>query len=101
VIHKLINSIWNREELPDQWKELNILLSRLSPYTEKIIDNHQCRFQRNKSTTDKIFCIHKVLEKKWENNETVHQLFIDFREEGNTVQYSHRVWCTHEISQAD
>jgi hypothetical protein len=21
VIHKLINSIWNTEELPDQWKE--------------------------------------------------------------------------------
>jgi hypothetical protein len=21
VIHKLINSIWNKEELPDQWKE--------------------------------------------------------------------------------
>jgi hypothetical protein len=20
-IHKLINSIWNKEELPDQWKE--------------------------------------------------------------------------------
>jgi hypothetical protein len=21
VIHKLINSIWNKEELPDEWKE--------------------------------------------------------------------------------
>jgi hypothetical protein len=21
VIHKLANSIWNKEELPDQWKE--------------------------------------------------------------------------------
>jgi hypothetical protein len=21
VIHKLINSIWNKEKLPDQWKE--------------------------------------------------------------------------------
>jgi hypothetical protein len=21
VIHKLINSVWNKEELPDQWKE--------------------------------------------------------------------------------
>jgi hypothetical protein len=24
-IHKLINSIWNKEELPDQWKEYIIL----------------------------------------------------------------------------
>jgi hypothetical protein len=25
VIHKLINSIWNKEELPDQWKEFVIV----------------------------------------------------------------------------
>jgi hypothetical protein len=25
VIHKLINSIWNKEELPDQWKEFIIV----------------------------------------------------------------------------
>jgi len=24
-IHKLINSIWNKEELPDEWKELIIV----------------------------------------------------------------------------
>jgi hypothetical protein len=30
-----------------------------------------------RSTTDQIFCIHQILEKKWEYNETVHQLFID------------------------
>jgi sorting nexin-29 len=25
VIHKLVNSIWNKEELPDQWKESIII----------------------------------------------------------------------------
>jgi hypothetical protein len=25
AIHKLINSIWNKEELPDQWKQSTIL----------------------------------------------------------------------------
>jgi hypothetical protein len=29
-------------------------------------------------TTDQIFCIHQIMEKKWEYNETVHKLFIDF-----------------------
>jgi hypothetical protein len=73
-IHKLVNSIWNKEELPNQWKETiivpahkksdkngcnyrgisllstsyknlsNILLSRLSPYVDGIIRDHQCGF---------------------------------------------------------
>jgi hypothetical protein len=30
----------------------NILLSRLSPYVDEIIGNHQCGFRRNRSTTD-------------------------------------------------
>jgi hypothetical protein len=33
----------------------------------------------NRSTTDQIFCIYQILEKKWEYSETVHQLFIDFK----------------------
>ena len=70
-IHKRIVSIWNKEELPEEWKESiivpihkkgdktdcnnyrgisrlptmykilsNILLSRLTPYTEEIIGDH-------------------------------------------------------------
>ena len=77
-IHKLIISIWNKEELPEEWKEpiilpvyekdnktdfsncrglsflpatyiilSNILLSRLTPYAEEIIGDHQCRFRHN------------------------------------------------------
>jgi hypothetical protein len=95
VFHKLINSIWNKEELPDQWKESiiipvhkkgekpdcnnycgisllstsykilsNILLSRLSPYIDEIIGDHECGFLCNISTIDQIFCIHQVLEIK-------------------------------------
>jgi hypothetical protein len=96
-IHKLINCIWNKEELPEQWKECiivpiykkgdkmyysnyqgisllstsyktlsNIFLSRLTPYVEEIIGDHQCGFRLNRSTTDQIFCIRQILEKKWE-----------------------------------
>jgi len=74
-INKLINSIWNKDELPEEWKESiiapiyneddktecrnykgisllseaykilsNILLSRLSPYAEKFLGDHQCGF---------------------------------------------------------
>ena len=72
AIHKLIISIWNKEELPEEWKESiivpihkkgdktdcnnyrgisllpttykslsNILLSRLIPYAEEVIGDHQ------------------------------------------------------------
>ena len=104
AIHKLVISIWNKEELPEEWKELiivpiykkgdktdcnnyrgisllpttykilsNILLSRLIPYADEIIGDYQCGFRRNRSTTDHIFCIRQILEKKWEYNESVHQ----------------------------
>ena len=110
AIHKLIIFIWNKEELPEEWKESiivpiykkgdktdcnnyrgisllpttykilsNILLSRLIPYAEEGIGDHQCGFRRNRSTTDHIFCIRQILEKKLEYNEEVHQNFIDFK----------------------
>jgi hypothetical protein len=64
---KLINSVRNTEELPDQWKETiivpinkkgdktdcnntsykilsNIFLSRLGPYIDEIIGDQQCGF---------------------------------------------------------
>jgi hypothetical protein len=109
--------IWNKEELPHQWKEStvvpihkkgdktdcsnyrgtsllstsykilsNILLSRLIPYADEIIGDHQCGFQCNRSMTDQIFYIRQILEKKWEYNGTVHQLFIEFKKAYNSVR---------------
>ena len=79
AIHKLIIAIWNKEELPEEWKESvivpihkkgektecnnyrgisllpttykilsNILLSRLIPYAEEIMGDHQCGFRCNR-----------------------------------------------------
>jgi hypothetical protein len=104
-IHKLIRSIWNKEELPEEWTESitvpiyekgdktncsnyssmsrlstmykilsTILSSRLSPYAEEIIGDHQCGFRRQRSTTDYIFCIRRILEKKRKNNEALYIL---------------------------
>jgi hypothetical protein len=59
-------------------------------------------FDVNRSANDQIFCIRQILEKKWEYNETVHQLFIDFKKAYDSVrrevQYSHRVLGTHETN---
>jgi len=48
--------------------------------------DHQCGFQRNRSTTDHIACISQILEKKWEYNEAVHQLFIGFKTAYDSVR---------------
>jgi sorting nexin-29 len=64
----------------------NILLSRLIPYAEEIMGDYQLGFRRNRSTTDHILCIRQILEKKWEHNEAVYQLFIDFKKAYNSVR---------------
>jgi hypothetical protein len=102
-IHKLIKLISNKEELPHQRKESNvvpihkkadksecsnywgipllptsykissnILPSRLIPYGDEIIGNHQSVFQRSRSVTYQIFYMRQILEEKWEYNSTVH-----------------------------
>ena len=48
--------------------------ARLTPYANEIIEDHQCGFRCNRSTTDRIFFIRQTLEKKWECNEAVRQL---------------------------
>jgi len=73
--------------LPTTYKILfNILLSRLIPYVKEIIGYHQCGFSCNWWTTDHIFHICQILEKKWEYNKEVHQLFIDFKKAYDSVR---------------
>jgi hypothetical protein len=116
-IQRLICCIWNKEELPQMWKEsiivpiykqgdktdcnnyrgisllstayrilFNILLARLTPNVNEIFGDHQCGFRRNRSTMDQIFYIRQILEKKWEYNGTVHQLFIDFKKAYDSIK---------------
>ena len=73
--------------MPTTYKILsNILLSRLIPYTKEIIGDHQSGFRRNRSNIDHIYSIRQILEKKWEYNEEVHQLFVDFKKAYDSVR---------------
>jgi len=58
----------------------------LIPYAEEIIGDHQCGYLRNRSATDDIFCIRQIFEKKWEYNEEVNYLFIDFKKACDSVR---------------
>jgi hypothetical protein len=49
-----------------RWKLLGIII-------------HVFGVRRNRSNTNITFCIGDILEKKWEYNEAVHQLFMDFK----------------------
>jgi hypothetical protein len=63
----------------------NIIPARLTPYVNKVTGDHQCGFRRNRSTADQIFSIRQILEKKWEYNGMVHQLFIAFKKAYDSV----------------
>jgi hypothetical protein len=63
----------------------NILHSRLIPYADEIIGDYQCGFQCN-SSTDQIFYIRQIVEKKWEYKGTVHQLLTDFKKAYDSIR---------------
>jgi hypothetical protein len=117
AIHKLINSVWNKEELPDQWKESiivpvnekgdktdcnkyrgisllstlykmlsNILHSWLSPYIDEITVDRQCGFDVTVQLLIRLSAFIRYWRKKCEYNETVHQLFIDFKKTYDSVR---------------
>jgi hypothetical protein len=62
-----------------------ILAKRLNPYTEEILGDYQRGFRRDRSTTDQIFVLKNILEKCYEYNITLHQLFIDFKQAYDSV----------------
>jgi len=73
--------------LPATYKILsNILLSRLTPHEEEIIEDHECEFRPERPTNDNMFCIHQILEKKRGYNEAVHQLFTVFKKACDSVR---------------
>jgi len=73
--------------LPTTYKILsNILLLRLTPYANEIIGDNESGFPHNRSTTHQILCICETHKTKWEYNEAVHQLFIDFKKAYDSVR---------------
>jgi hypothetical protein len=63
----------------------SILLSTLSPYLDENIGDHPCGFRRNRSILIK-FLHSSDTGEKWGYNETVHQLFVDFKKSYESVR---------------
>jgi hypothetical protein len=51
----------------------------------KLLGISNVNFNINRSTTDQIFYVHQILEKKWEYNGTAHHLFTDFKKANDSV----------------
>jgi hypothetical protein len=64
----------------------DILLSSLTPHSEELFREQQCEFRRNGPTTEHIFCIRQIIEKKWECSEAECQLFISFKKVYDSVR---------------
>jgi hypothetical protein len=47
------------------------------------------------SIIDQVFCIHQILEKKWEYTSIIHQPFIDFKKAYDSVKRESIVKHSH------
>ena len=61
-------------------------LVRFENILNDVIGEYQCEFRRNSTTVNHIFSIRQILEKKWEYNKDVCQLFIDFEEAYDSIK---------------
>jgi hypothetical protein len=58
----------------------NITRRRLEPYVEIIVVEYQGDFRAGRSTIDQFFTVKQILEKCWEYNIKVYQLYVDFKQ---------------------
>jgi sorting nexin-29 len=56
-----------------------VVARRLEPFAERALGEYQCGFRRGRSTIDQVFTIRNILEKCYEYNIPVHQLFVDYK----------------------
>jgi hypothetical protein len=124
-IYELIQIIWHTEDFPEDWRTAiicpihrkgsklicnnyigmsqvftTILAKYIEPFAENILGEYQCGFRKGCSTMDHIFTIKQVLEKCYEQNINIHQLYIDFRQVFNTItkQFISEVMAKFKIS---
>jgi sorting nexin-29 len=63
-----------------------VLARRLAPVTESLLGEYQCGFRPQRSTMDSIFVVRQVLEKCYEFDVDIHQLYIDFRKAYDSIK---------------
>lgn len=57
----------------------------MQPIAESIFGDYQCEFRPGRSTIDQIFGVRQAMEKLWETDQQLLQLFIDFRQVDDSI----------------
>ena len=60
---------------------------RLEPNTENIIGEYQAGFRKGRSTIQQLFTVKQMLQKCWENNIKVYQIFVDFKQIYDSINH--------------
>ena len=76
--------------------KITTLCVELVCYVEEIIGEYQGGFRRGRSTFDRIFTMKQILEKCWDQNMDVHNLFTDFEPAHDTV-WRKEMWSEMHI----
>ena len=72
---------------------LKIILNRLKPQAEKIIDEEQAGFRVGRSTTEQIFSLRIFLEKYLQHQQGLYHVFIDLKTAFDMVWHA-ALWAT-------
>jgi sorting nexin-29 len=62
-----------------------LVAKHLEPYAEEMLGDYECGFYRGRSATDQIFSLRMILEKSYEYNVNIHQLYIDYKQAYNSI----------------
>jgi hypothetical protein len=58
----------------------------LKPYSENIIWEYQAGFRKGESTIDQLYTVRQLLNKCWEFNVDVYQVFVDFEQAYDSIE---------------
>jgi sorting nexin-29 len=84
----------------------NVLARSMEPYVEEMLGEYQSGFRRGRSTTDNIFSLRIILEKAYEYNVDIHQLYVDYKQaydsinRAQLIEIMKKVWGARQIDKA-
>jgi hypothetical protein len=74
----------------------NIIRRRLEPNAENILGKYQGGFRAGRSTTDQLYTVKEILEKCWEININVYQIYVGFKQAYDSIQREKLYRTMHE-----